>query len=68
MGSVNKNLTKECDCMKRKNIQLAFVLFAVVGAITFYSSSFIFDMITQFIVLANIFLIFSFNQPCKEKQ
>lgn len=52
--------------MKRKNIQLAFVLFAVVGAITFYSSSFIFDMITQFI--ANIFLIFSFNQPCKEKQ
>lgn len=54
--------------MKRKNIQLAFVLFAVVGAITFYGSSFIFDMITQFIVLANIFLIFSFNQPCKEKQ
>ena len=44
-------------------------LFAIsIHPITFYSSSSVLDMLTQFILLANIILIHRFNQPCKERQ
>lgn len=34
MCEINRNLTKECDCMKNKNLGFAFLLLGIIFAVS----------------------------------